>query len=457
MHFTGKNYNSIVAILSFKWGFVVFDSNALTKMQSAILASIIVIAAVGGTLAYILWDRQGQAETIKIGVLADLDGDAGRKMWQGVVLAAEQINAEGGIMGKQIEVIGEDSDVESGLDTVKINSALTRLITLHKVDFIIGPSVNEGFMIQELISQHKKIFFDIGTSEDSYTQRVVDDYDSYKYYFRASFNATSIFQGMTDGFLHFRELTGLNKIGYLASDLGWTTGITKGLDIVLPELGFDLVYKGKYPWGTVDFSSYFAQAEAAGVEVMVPMSAGAEGIPLIKEYSARQSPMVVYGGVLGGGVSGPEGWAVTDGKCEYSASAAFPIVAGYPLTGKTLPVRDAYINRWGEIPPANTATAYDILRYILYDAIERAGTLEVNAVIDALETTSIETSNARNFVFTSSHDLMMGENPNNPDADYTLVIYFQWQNEELVPVYPKKIMEEAGATYKFPPWSGPWD
>jgi branched-chain amino acid transport system substrate-binding protein len=101
--------------------------------------------------------------------------------------------------------------------------------------------------------------------------------------------------------------------------------------------------------------------------------------------------------------------------------------------------------------------AYDILRFILPDAIERAGTIETDAVIEALEQTSIETSQARNFVFTESHDAMMGENPNDPDADYMLVMLFQWQNGEAVPVYPKKIMEEAGATYTYPDWPGPWD
>jgi hypothetical protein len=51
--------------------------------------------------------------------------------------------------------------------------------------------------------------------------------------------------------------------------------------------------------------------------------------------------------------------------------------------------------------------AYDILRFILPDAIERAGIIETDAVIEALEQTSIETSQARNFVFTESHDAMM--------------------------------------------------
>ena len=52
---------------------------------------------------------------------------------------------------------------------------------------------------------------------------------------------------------------------------------------------------------------------------------------------------------------------------------------------------------------------------------------------------------------------MTGENPGNPEADFSLVMLFQWQNGEMVPVYPKKIMDEAGATYLFPDWHGPWD
>ncbi|MFH1520235.1 MAG: hypothetical protein ABID61_01180, partial [Candidatus Micrarchaeota archaeon] len=99
----------------------------------------------------------------------------------------------------------------------------------------------------------------------------------------------------------------------------------------------------------------------------------------------------------------------------------------------------------------------DILRFILPDAIKRAGTIETEAVIKALEKTSVETSNAKNFVFTSSHDTMIGENPNNPEQDYMITILYQWVNGKQIPVYPQEIMEEAGATYTFPDWAGPWD
>ena len=441
------------------WGYVgLLDSKALTKIQSMVLVFIIIVAAVGGAIAYFFWIMP-EATTVKIGVLADLGASNGRGVWQGVVLAAEQLNAKGGILGRKIEVVGEDTDTSAGVNAEKINNALNRLLALHRVDFIIGiPAAEAVYMVQDIIAQHKKVLFDVASTPDEFTQRVLDNYDSYKYYFRVMFNATSIFQGITDSLLLLREQTGFNKVGYIGEDLSWTKGIMEGLDYVLPELyGFDVVYKGAFPLGTFDFASYFSIAEAAGVEIMVPLIALDGAIPFVKQYHDRQSPMVIYGGILGAGVSGPEGWEITDGECEYISGASYPVMAGYPLTSRTLPDREAYINRWNETPGGSGCAAYDILRYILPDAVRRAGTLEVDVVIEALETTSIEISNARNFVFTPSHDMMMGENPNNPDADYWLVIVFQWIDGELIPVYPKKIMEEAGATYTFPDWPGPWD
>jgi branched-chain amino acid transport system substrate-binding protein len=112
----------------------------------------------------------------------------------------------------------------------------------------------------------------------------------------------------------------------------------------------------------------------------------------------------------------------------------------------------------GEGPDAFAAAAYDTVRFILPDAIKRAGTTETDAVIEALEKTDVETSMAKRFIFTSSHDVMIGEaGPNRPEEEYMLVLMFQWQNGSLMPVYPKDVMQEAGVTYTFPDWAGPWD
>ena len=423
------------------------DSKAITKIQSIILIAIIVVAAIG---AYVLFSGNEQSsDTIKIGVVADIDLGYGKETLQSVKLAAEQINAEGGLLGRSIEVIGEDDD--GGLDPVVKSTALNRLISYHEVDFIIGAADSTT---QEIIAEHKKIFIAVSGSAEVLEQNVLDDYNKYKYYFTANWNSSCAFLGMTNSLLALRQNTGFNKIGMIGEDLAWVHNSMDGVNAFLEENGFEVVYKGVFPLDTMDFSSYFAAAEAAGVEGMLTLIAVNDGIAFVKEYHDRQSPVFIFGGLLGS-IANLEAWEWTDGKCEDVCVAAVPVAAGYPFTTKTVPTREDYFLRYGEYPV--TAIGFDILRFILADAIERASTIETDAVIEALEETSVETSNARNFVFSPSHGVMMGKNPNDPTANYQIILGFQWQNGQLLPVDPIKIMEEAGTSYTFPDWPGPWD
>ncbi len=222
----------------------------------------------------------------------------------------------------------------------------------------------------------------------------------------------------------------------------------------LSESGFDVVYQNSATWATTDFASYFAAIEASGAEVLLANIYGTSA-SFVKEWYDRQSPFVIWGNV---GQVGSNFWDLTEGKCEYTVFAGLPALAGYPLTNQTLPAREAYIQRWnGEILTFSGTLAYDFVRFILPNALKQAGTTETEAVIKALEKTDVETCTARHFMFTSSHDVMIGSaDPNKTSTDYMLVCTFQWQNGIQVPVCPKEIMEEAGATYRYPPWEGPW-
>jgi len=431
------------------------NRKAVTKMQAMLLVFIIVVAAVAGAATYYFWtSNAGTSNTIKIGVLTDLDIVS---TWQGVVLAAEQVNAEGGILGRQVEVIGEDTDL-TNTDIVTYTNALERLLTYHKVDFVVGYVPNEmGFIVQDKCAEHKTIIFAGVGSADELTQRVIDDYEKAKYYFRIGWNGTSVSQGATDGFLTLSMNSDLNKVALLPIDYPAIRGQCAALAQTLVEnYGYEIVYNEAFPPGTVDFTSYFAKAEAAGAEILVPWVLTQEGISIAKEWYERQSPMIIYSGMLSA-VANTGSWEETDGKCEYICVSQLPIVADYPFTSETLATREAFQERWGEPINWGSAMAYDVMRFILPGAIERAGTTETEAVIKALETTSIETSQAPNFLYTPSHDIMMGKNPNDPDANYMIVMVFQWQNGELVPVHPQKVMEAAGATLIFPDWPGPWD
>ena len=439
------------------WGCTILDSKALTKIQTAALIAIIVVAAIAGSAAYVLWSGPTQsAETIRIGVCGDLDNIYGKAMWQGAVLAVEQVNAQGGILGRNLTVVAEDDDSETEPGDIQVaTNALTKLITVDKADYVLSPV---GFVqvYQDICAEHQKILFSTGSMSDNDTQRVLDNYDKYKYFFRPGSNASSAINGQCDSLRTLRNYTGFNKVALLVEDLTFWSQTAAGMKNLLPNYGFEVVYYNTFPPGTSDFTSYFAAIEASGAQIVSPLVFLPSCYSLVKEYSERQSPFVMWGAIILAAES--DFWELTDGKCEYVSFVGYPTVAGYPLTNKTLPTREAYLQRWGEIPPMDATTAYDVARFILPDAIKRAGTTETQAVIKALETTDIETSTARRFVFTSSHDGYVGlAGPNIPSADYMLVCLFQWQaNSTQVPVYPKQIMEEAGATYQYPPWQGPW-
>jgi len=431
---------------------VALNTTAVTKIQTIILIAVIIVASVVAGVVYVYWSEEPQqSQTIKIGICADLDRLAGQATWQGAVLAAKHINAKGGILGRQIELVGEDSDEEDAtMDLTKTSIAFTKLVTADKVDFVIGGNLDESVIVmQDIAAEHKKIYFSSWSSGDAITQRVADNYNKYKYYFRVNENNTALSKVVIESVVTLREYTGFNKIGYLSEDRALFEKMRTDVDDILAEEnGFDVVYRGVFLSGTVDFSSYFSAAEATGVEILIPLIDTEEGIPFIKEYYDRQSPMLVWG--MNVVASVPGYWEWTEGKCEHETSLLDGISMGYAVSNKTLPMRDAFIDKWGYSPFTGAFTAYDVIRYILPDAIERAGTTETEAVIKALEETDIETAYSPRFVFTPNHDVLI-------TSGYVSLMFGQWQNGVQVPICPKEIKEETGGTYTFPPWSGPWD
>jgi len=182
------------------------ESKALTKVQSAGLIAIVLVAAVGGGTAYMLWiANQPPTENIRIGVLADLDMPVGKDIYQGALLAAEQANAEGGILGRNVTIVAEDDDSITGGDQAVASNALTRLLTVDEADYVIaGPGAI--LVQQDICSEHKKILFSVWSSNIEHTQRVLDDYDKYKYFFRIWFPNSTAFniahvQGLAASFV----------------------------------------------------------------------------------------------------------------------------------------------------------------------------------------------------------------------------------------------------------------
>lgn len=108
-------------------------------MKKYIIGIILVICVIG--LILIINPIQKNQEEIRIGAILPLSGDAalaGLNTKEGIDLAVEHINLNDGINGKKIKVIYEDTQADSKMGV----SAVNKLITVDKVDYIIDNSIS---------------------------------------------------------------------------------------------------------------------------------------------------------------------------------------------------------------------------------------------------------------------------------------------------------------------------
>ncbi len=439
------------------------NSKAITKIQSAVLIVIASLAVVSGVLVYYFFNvnrsNAQPREPIRIGVCADLDMPPGTQIFQGATLAVEQINAAGGLLGRNLTVVAEDDDSATPpFDIAVGTNALNKLISVDKADYIIAFSTFD-LPYQDICSTQKKIHFSLYDPNENLTQRILDNYDKYKYSFRGEYlaNGTTMNIAHVQALAALSNVTGFNRVGYLMVDSPTIRGQTVPyFESELPKLGIQIVYRALFPLTTMDYTSYFAQAEAAQTQILFVIQLSPPGCAtVVNEWHNRESPMLLCGDLTG--AVDLDFWNLTSGNTEFVVTKNTGLTMSYPITSKTASAKDAFLARWG-IPMSNmAASAYDVVKFFLADSITRAGRTDTEAVIKALETIEIDTVLVNDFRFTSNHDIYIASTGmTNLSESTTLYLVIQWQNGAQVPIFPDSLRIAADATLKYPPWQGPW-
>src|SRR5918995_551329 len=151
-------------------------------LRTIIAAHFVALAAFGFSLG-------AQAQTIKIAILGPMAFVQGENHWAGAEMARDEINKAGGINvgGKRmrIELIRADTnEIQSVSDAT---NAIERVITRDKADFLIGGFRSEAVLaMQEIAADYKKIFLGAGSAHPQLGQRVEQNYERYKYWFRVT-------------------------------------------------------------------------------------------------------------------------------------------------------------------------------------------------------------------------------------------------------------------------------
>ena len=313
------------------------------------------------------------APPIKVGEIASLTGKEaafGQSSHKGTLLAIEELNAAGGVLGRPIDLVTEDNQSKAGESA----TAARKLISRDRVTALLGEVASSRSLEMAPIAQSSKIPMISPASTNPKVTAIGN------YVFRVCF--IDPYQGTVMAKFSKSELH-LKKVAVLTSvSSAYSVGLAKYFKERFIADGGDIAIEQKYSEGDKDFRSQLTAIKAAGVEGVFVPGYYSEAALIAKQARELGLTVPLFGG---DGWEAPQlleiGGAAMEGtyySTHYSPEDNSPAVQGF-------------VNRFkarfgGETPDAMAALGYDSAVF-LADAIKRAGSTEPAAVRDALAAT----------------------------------------------------------------------
>jgi branched-chain amino acid transport system substrate-binding protein len=401
---------------------------ALASTAFAASAGIFALAAPGYAQA---------VDPIKIGVIAEAQAVAGSSIPQAAQLAADEINAAGGVNGQQIQIITYD-DHSSAAEGVR---AFQRAATEDHVNAVIASYISEVVLaLEPWTGRLKTVMVTPGAASDVITQNIAKDYDNLKYTFHGYSTSTSIADAACDaakdilvGQLHMKSAV------VMSEDAAWTTPLDAEYLNCLPKIGLNVLDHIRVSPDTTDFTPIFNKIESEKPDVIIT-GISHVGVQPTVQWKQQEVPIPMFG--VSSQATNSSFWNDTNGAVDGVLYQAFS-GPGVAVTPKTLPFVAAFNKRYGNNPSYCGYTAYDEVYYIA-DAIKRAGSTDPDKLVDALEKT--------NYVGTVGQVQFKGKDSPNPHAlkiGPTTIsgLMLQWQNGKQVNLWPADV---SNGKLKFP-------
>ncbi|MGB9629106.1 MAG: ABC transporter substrate-binding protein [Thermodesulfobacteriota bacterium] len=371
-----------------------------------------------------------------------------------IKLAVEEINAKGGVtVGKEkrpfkVEVM-DTRDLEPGVPVSDALLVVEKLILEKNADFIIGGPVRSeaALAAMDLLSKYKKLsILTTGVLTPAYHKRVEAEYDKFKYCFRISGEVGWMVTGeFIPCLMGIKEKFGLNKLFIMVQDVAHARAGGDMVAKIAGEKGWEIVGKEVYPTGTTDYSVGLLKARDGKAQVILIWMDMPETAILLKQWYDMKIPALPFGTIIAAAEQ-PGFWKATDKKGEYCmASVVNAGNAPSKATPWTMKFVEAYQKKYGLEPEGYGTSSSYMAVYVLKDAIERAGTLDSDAVVTALEKTDMIGVYGRIKFNPKNHQIIPSVDPN----EGAVGTIFQWQAGKRIVVFPPKI---AMGEIKLPPW-----
>jgi branched-chain amino acid transport system substrate-binding protein len=377
------------------------------------------------------------AEPIKIGVIAEAQAIAGASIPQAAQMAADEINAKGGVDGRKIEIVPYDNH-SSSADSVR---AFQRAVNEDKVNVVIASYISEVVLaLEPWASRLKTPFITPGAASNEISKSVHSDYDKNKYTFHGYLTSAALALSVCDAAKELLvDQKHMKSAVIMSEDAAWTKPLDVGYEECLPKIGLKVLDHIRFSPDTTDFTPIFNKIEAAKPDVIIT-GISHVGVQPTVQWKNQQVPIPMLGissqatnstfgkdtndasnGVLYQGVSGPD----------------------VAVTPKSIPFAEGFKAKFGNYPSYAGYTSYDEVYYIA-DAVKRAGSTDADKLVDALEKTDWEGTIGRIQFYGKddqfTHSLKYGKG-------LITGLMLQWQDGKQVSVWPKEV---AKGELKFP-------
>jgi branched-chain amino acid transport system substrate-binding protein len=378
-------------------------------------------------------------EPIKIGVIAEAQAVAGSSIPQAAQLAADEINAAGGVNGRKIEIVSYD-DHSTAPEAVR---AFQRAVNEDHVNAVIVSYISEVVLaLEPWTGRLKTVMVTPGAASDVITANIAKDYDHLKYTFHGYLTSTSLAdqvcaaaKDLLVNDLHMKSAV------VMSEDAAWTTPLDEEYLKCLPQIGLKVVDHIRMSPDTTDFTPIFNKIEGEKPDVMIT-GISHVGVQPTVQWKQQEVPIPMIG--VASQATNSSFWNDTNGATEgvLYQGVSGPDVA---VTPKTLPFVSAFVKRFGNTPSYCGYTSYDEVYYIA-DAIKRAGSTDADKLVDALEKT--------HYVGTIGTVEFAGKDTATPHAlkigpGYITGLMLQWQNGKQVNLWPANV---ANGKVRFPPF-----
>jgi branched-chain amino acid transport system substrate-binding protein len=311
-------------------------------------------------------------EPIKIGQFASLTGkeaSLGQSSNKGTMMAIDDLNAAGGVLGRPLLLVTEDTQSKPG----ETATVVKKLISRDKVVALLGEVASSRSLEAAPIAQAAKVPM---ISPASTNPKVTETGD---YIFRTCF--IDPFQGPVMARFAREHLKAKRVALVVSNSSAYSIGLAKFFRESFVANGGTIVLEQKYSEGDKDFKAQLTAIKAAGVDAVFNPGYYNEGALIVRQARDLGLTLPIFGAdsweaealiELGG--KAVEGAYLCS---HYSPEDPSPRVQNFVA---------AYKKRFGSTPDSNASLGYDSV-LVLVDAIRRAGTTERNALREAIATT----------------------------------------------------------------------